>query len=188
MKKEDIIALPHDHLRQKSERVGIVSDDIRRLIDDMTAAGLDWESSRKHELCVGLAAIQVNKPLKVVILRADQEDRANHEFITMINPKIVKFEGEPELDYEGCLSVKEVYGKVPRYPKVKVKALDRYGQEFRVTAEGFQARLIQHEVDHTVGKLFIDHIKGEDLFYKIDDDGQIVKQDLKSVMSNKDLW
>jgi len=172
MNKDSIICLPDKRLRQKSQRVGLVTDETRQLIADMTKAGLDWEDTRAHELCVGLAAVQVGVMLKVVILRADQEDRSKRDFIAMINPKIVKTYGEPELDYEGCLSVKDIYGKVPRYPKIKVKALDGNGHETRITAEGFLARLIQHEIDHTEGLVFIDHIKDQDLFYEIDEEGQ----------------
>ena len=189
MTRKDIIALPHPSLREKSTKVSRFDADLKKLINDMIEAGLDWEDHREHELCVGLAAVQLNFKQKVVILRADQDDKTKREFITMVNPKITKLLGEPELDFEGCLSVSDIYGKVPRYPKVKVKAQDENGNEFRVTADGFLARLIQHEVDHTNGLVFIDHIKDKDLFYEIDAEGKIEKLDYDESIKNSDiLW
>jgi len=89
-----------------------------------------------------------------------------------INPVITKYEGEIVKDFEGCLSVKNIYGKVPRYTKVRVKALGLNGREFRVTAENFLARIFQHEIDHTNGIVFIDHIKDDlDAFYVLGEDG-----------------
>ena len=95
-----------------------------------------------------------------------------------------------EEDYEGCLSVKDLYGKVLRHTKVRVKALDENGREFRVTAEGFLARIFQHEIDHTEGKLFIDHIKNKtDAFYRLSDDGNLTQLDYdKEIKDNKVLW
>lgn len=170
MKKDAIITLPHPHLRQKSQRVHVVTDDTRQLIADMTSASIDWEDSRPHEISAALAAVQVDRLDKVVIVRADFDDKTNREFIALINPEIIKTEGELISDYEGCLSVKDVYGKVPRYSKIRVRALDSDGREVRFKAEGFLARVIQHEIDHTNGTLFIDHIREQpDTFYRLND-------------------
>jgi peptide deformylase len=93
-----------------------------------------------------------------------------------LNPEITKFEGELEEDYEGCLSVLNVYGKVPRYNKIRIKALNENGQEIRIKAEGFLARVLQHEIDHLNGKLFIDLIEDNtEAFYKITDEGKLEK-------------
>lgn len=190
MTKDDIIALPNDHLRQRSKRVGLLSDEIRKLIDDMKNATLDWEDNREHEVGVALAAIQIDRPYRVVIIRNDFEDKKDRSFSVFINPEITKTVGEPVEDYEGCLSVKDIYGKVPRYPKVKIKALNEKGQEVRVTAEDFLARVFQHEIDHTNGTLFIDHIKDEPgAFCKLTEDGSLKKLDYeKEVKNNDDLW
>lgn len=188
MDRNDIITLPHESLRQKSTKVSEFDDKVTELVKKMTEASLDWEESRSHEVCVGLAAVQVNIHKKIVIIREDQEDRENKNFIPLINPKIIKTFGKPEYDFEGCLSIKDIYGKVPRFPKVKVKAQDLNGDEFRITAEGFLARLLQHEVDHTNGVVFIDHIKDEDKFYRINDDGKITKLDHDEVRANSILW
>lgn len=190
MKKEAIITLPNQHLRHKSHRVHIVTDDTRQLINDMTSASIDWEDSRPHEISAALAAVQVDRLEKVVIVRADFDNKANREFIALINPEIVKTEGELVSDYEGCLSVKDVYGKVPRYSKIRVKALDAVGKEVRFKAEGFLARVIQHEIDHTNGTLFIDHIKNQaDAFYRLNEKGELNPLDYDSVIKdNHDLW
>ncbi len=93
-------------------------------------------------------------------------------------------------DFEGCLSVPNIYGKVPRHTKVRVKALDLDGHEFRVTAEDFLARIFQHEIDHTKGKVFIDHIKNDpEAFYRLNDDGKLEALDYeKDIKNNTVLW
>jgi peptide deformylase len=177
-------------LRQRSRRIGLVDDEVRRIAQGMQDATIDWEASRQHEAGVALAAIQVDQLLRIVVIRRDFDDKKNHEFDVYINPEITKYEGEQKADYEGCLSVPDIYGVVPRYDKVRVKALDLDGRPFRVTAEGFLARVLQHEIDHTNGKLFIDHIKDEpEAFYQITKDGKIEPLDYASqVANNAKLW
>jgi peptide deformylase len=188
--KNDIIALPHKSLRQRSTKIGFISEDVKKLIDDMKSATLDWEDSREHELGVALAAVQINQLKRVVVIREDFEDKKNRNFIVFINPEITKKEGDIVEDYEGCLSIKDIYGKVPRHNKVKVKALDINGNELRVTAEGFLARIFQHEIDHTNGIVFIDHIKNSpEAFYRLGADGQLEKLDYEqSIANNKELF
>lgn len=190
MTKDDIITLPNSHLRQKSQKVGIITDDIRKIVDDMQAATLDWEASRAHEVGVALAAVQIDVLLKIVVIRNNYDNKEDHTFTTLINPQITKTEGEIVEDYEGCLSIKDVYGKVPRHSKVKVKALDLDGKEFRITAEGFVARILQHEIDHTNGIVFIDHIKEEpEAFYKLKEDGELEHLDYdEHIRNNRLLW
>lgn len=187
--KEDIITLPHQSLRARSRRVGLVSDEIVKLVEDMKAATLDWEESREHEVGVALAAVQINKLYRVVIIRNNCDDRNDKSFTTLINPEIVKCEGEKIEDYEGCLSIKDLYGRVPRYSKVKVKAQDLNGRELRITAEGFLARTLQHEIDHTNGIVYIDHIKDhEDAFFKLDDEGHLKPLPYEQIIKNSILW
>lgn len=190
MKKEDIITLPNPHLRQKSRKIAVVSDDIKQLVTDMTDAALDWEDSRPHEISAALAAIQVDKLERVVIVRSDFDHKETRDFTVLINPEIVKYEGVVEADYEGCLSVKNIYGKVPRYTKIRVKALDIDGHAVRFKASGFLARVIQHEIDHTNGIVFIDHIRETtDAFYTLDDKGELQPLDYdENVKDNHDLW
>lgn len=188
--RDDIITLPNSHLRTRSKRITIIDQKINKLVSDMKSATLDWEKSRQHEVGVALAAIQIDQPYRVVIIRTDIDDKKSKSFEVLINPEIVKKEGEPVEDYEGCLSIKDIYGKVKRYPKVKVKALNVFGKPFRITAEGFLARILQHEIDHNNGTLFIDHIKDEpNNFYKLAGDGKLKNLDFeKDIKDNPDLW
>ncbi len=190
MTKDDIIALPNPHLRQKSQRVGLITPEIKRIVDDMKAATLDWDASRDHEVGVALAAVQIDRLYRIVIVREDYSDKKSRDFTVFINPEITKHEGEVVADFEGCLSVPNIYGKVPRHTKVRVKALDLDGQEFRVTAEDFLARIFQHEIDHTKGKVFIDHIKDDpEAFYRLVEDGKLEALDYeKDIRDNTDLW
>jgi peptide deformylase len=174
MTKDDIIALPNAHLRQKSERVGIITPEIRQIVADMEGATINWDESRDHEVGVALAAVQIDKLYKIIVVRNNYDDKDDHTFTAFINPEITKLAGDLVEDYEGCLSVPNVYGKVMRYSKVKVKAIDINGKEFRVSAEGFLARIFQHEIDHTNGIVFIDHIKDDpEAFYVLDNEGKL---------------
>lgn len=188
--KDDIITLPNPHLRQRSQKVSFVTPDIIKLIEDMKDATIDWENSRDHEVGVALAAVQIDELKRVVVVRNNFEDKTDHSFTVFINPVITKYEGEIVYDYEGCLSIKDIYGKVPRHSKVRVKAMGVNGKEFRVTAEGFLARIFQHEIDHTNGIVFIDHIREDDKsFFRLDDKGELSPLDYdKQVKDNPDLW
>ena len=190
MKKEDIITLPNPHLREKSAKVRDLDERLLKLIDDMTTAALDWEDSRPHEISAALAAVQVDALERIIIVRSDFEDKESNEFTTLINPEIVKYEGKLVEDYEGCLSVKDVYGKVPRYSKVRVKAVNIEGQEVRFKAEGFLARVLQHEIDHTNGIVFIDHIKDQtNAFYTLDAKGELEPLDYDThIKDSRILW
>lgn len=190
MKKEDIITLPHPSLRTRSQKVGLITPEIKQIIQEMESATLDWEASRDHEVGVALAAVQVNLMYRIVVIRHDFDNKNDRSFAVFINPQITKYEGAIEEDYEGCLSIRDIYGKVPRYTKVRVKALDIEGKEVRVTAEGFLARIFQHEIDHTNGIVFIDHIKDQPkAFYRLSENGHLNQLDhQKDIITNTDLW
>ncbi|MGI0135250.1 MAG: peptide deformylase [Candidatus Micrarchaeaceae archaeon] len=190
MTKDDVIVLPHKNLRKRSQKVGIITPQIHQIIEDMKSATISWEQSREHEVGVALAAVQVNHLYRIVVIRNNYDNKEDLTFTTFINPIITKLEGDIEEDYEGCLSVKDIYGKVPRYTKVRVKALDEQGKEFRVTADSFLARIFQHEIDHTNGVLFVDHIKDRtDAFYHLKDDGVLQQLDYEEdIADNKTLW
>lgn len=182
--KNSIITLPHPHLRQRSARVHIITDDIKQLVHDMETATLDWEDSRPHELGVALAAVQVDQLLRVIIIRNDFDNKDDRRFFALINPEVIKGEGTLEYDHEGCLSVKNVYGLVPRYPKVRIKAKDLKGNDIRLKAEGFLARILQHEIDHTNGILFVDHIRDKDAFFRLNVKGKLIKLDHEKVLAS----
>ena len=177
-----IITLPNAALRKKSRRVHVITPEIVKIVDDMQTSTLDWEASRPHELGVALAAIQIDRPERIVIIRNDFDNKNDKSFTVLINPEVIKKEGEPSADHEGCLSVKDVYGMVPRYPKIRIKAMDLKGRDLRIKAEGFLARVLQHEIDHTNGIMFVDHIKGKkDAFFRLTEDGQLKKLDYDKV-------
>ncbi len=185
-----LITLPNPHLRERSKKVGFIGEDIRELIAAMEKATLDWEDSRDHEVGVALAAVQIDQLHRVVVIRNNFDDKSDRTFRVFINPEITKYEGEVVADYEGCLSIKNVYGLVPRHSKVRVKALDLNGEEIRLTAEGFLARVFQHEIDHTNGIVFIDHIKDDpQAFFVLTDEGKLEPKDYEQdIKDNTDLW
>jgi peptide deformylase len=172
--EKTLIALPNPQLRKPSKKIGYIDEAVEQLVQHMKAITLEWEANREHEVGVALAAIQIDIPLRVIVVRNDFD----------------KYEGDLIEDFEGCLSVKDLYGKVPRYSKVRIKALDLTGKEIRFSAEGFLARVFQHEIDHTNGKVFIDHIKkSPSAFYALNKDGNLQQLDYDSeIKDNRDLW
>ena len=190
MKAEDIITLPNPNLRKKAERVHVITDEIREIIQNMIDASLDWEKAHPHEISAAIAAPQIDKMYKIIIVRSDLDDKTNQDFTALINPKVVKFEGNIVEDFEGCLSITGIYGRVPRHEKVRVKALDIHGNEVRIKADGFLARVLQHEIDHTNGIVFIDHIKNKrNAFYKLDDNGELIPLDYdREIKNDQTLW
>ena len=173
---KNIITLPNDHLRQRSQRITQIDADTRQIISDMIAATLDWEAHRPNEVAVALAAVQIDKPVRIVIIRADFDNKENKNFQVLINPEITKYEGEIITDYEGCLSVKDVYGKVPRYSKIRGRAIDINGNRIKIkSTDPFLSRVLQHEVDHTNGICFVDHIAhDQDAFSVLTKSGDLV--------------
>lgn len=173
---KNIITLPNDHLRQRSRRITQIDADTRQIISDMIAATLDWEAHRPNEVAVALAAVQIDKPVRIVIIRADFDNKENKNFQVLINPEITKYEGEIITDYEGCLSVKDVYGKVPRYSKIRGRAIDINGNQIKIkSTDPFLSRVLQHEVDHTNGICFVDHIAhNQDAFSVLTKSGDLV--------------
>lgn len=185
-----LITLPNSDLRQRSKKVGYIGDDIKQLVADMEAATLEWEDSRDHEVGVALAAVQIDELWRVVVIRNNFDDKKDRTFRVFINPEITKYEGEIVSDYEGCLSIKNVYGLVPRHSKVRIKALNIAGKEVRLTAEGFLARVFQHEIDHTNGIVFIDHIKDDaEAFFTLTDEGKLEPKEYEQdIRNNRELW
>ena len=172
MTSKDIVTIPNPILKQRSKRIGHIDAEIQDLAKDMINATLDWEASREHEFGAALAAVQVARLYRVIVIRDDFDDKTNKSFSVFINPEIVKAEGEPTEELEGCLSVTDIYGSVARYPKVKVKALSLDGRPVRVTATGFLARVFQHEIDHTNGLVFVDRVENPRKLFKLGSDGK----------------
>jgi peptide deformylase len=174
MTAKDIITLPNPLLHERSKRIGHVDAEIETLAQDMIQATLDWESTREHEVGAALAAVQVAQMYRVVVIRNDFDNKDDQTFRVFINPEIAKAEGELIEELEGCLSVKDVYGSVPRYPKVKIKALNLQGKPIRLTATGFLARVFQHEIDHTNGIVFVDHVTNPRKLFRLTEHGKFI--------------
>lgn len=188
--KDDIITLPHADLRQRSQKVGMITREIIDIVEGMQHATLNWEASREHEVGVALAAVQLDIMYRIVVLRNNFDNKDDKTFSVFINPQITKLEGTIEADFEGCLSIRDVYGKVPRHTKVRVKAINLEGREVTIKAEGFLARIFQHEIDHTNGIVFVDHIRDDpQAFYRLTESGRLEKLDYDSaIRDNRDLW
>jgi peptide deformylase len=150
MAKLPIILLPDPLLRQRSEPIERVDDDVRRLIDDMLETMYDAPG-------VGLAAIQVGVPRRLLVLDVSDKDEEKSP-IAMINPELVSVGGEMRVHEEGCLSIPDVRIEIERPGAVTVRYIDRDGKQQEINAEGLLATAVQHEIDHLDGKLIIDFL------------------------------
>ena len=185
-----IITTPDKRLREKSEKVSTLDDEVLKVISDMRKLSLDWEKEHPYELSAAMAAPQMGVLKRIIIIRDDMENKEKATFTALINPEVIRTEGKVKRDYEGCLSVPSIYGMVPRPSKVKVKAMLEDGTEVRIKAEDELARTLLHEIDHLNGVLFIDHIRDEeDAFYEMNDKGDLVPVDYNErIRDNKELW
>ena len=193
MTKKDIpsiVTTPDPRLRQKSEKVHQIDDETKRIIDEMIASSLAWEEEHEFELSAAMAAPQLGYNKRIIVVREDMSNKDNANFVPLITPVVIKTEGKIIEDYEGCLSVPSVYGKVGRPYKARIKAVTENGEEVRLKATGFLARTLLHEIDHLDGVLFIDHIKDQtDAFYKLNDKGDLEPLNYdKYIKNNKDLF
>ncbi len=150
MAKMDILTAPDPRLREVSKPVDTVDDDLRAFLDDMLETMYEANG-------IGLAAIQVGVPKRVIVmdLAGEDEEPAPHFFI---NPEIVDPSEETSLYQEGCLSVPEFYEEVERPATCLIRYLDYNGKKRELAAEGLLATCIQHEMDHLNGVLFVDHL------------------------------
>jgi peptide deformylase len=145
-----ILILPDPKLRLVSEPVAKVSSGLSPLIDDMFETMYDAPG-------IGLAAIQVGVPQRIVTIDTARQDEPKKP-MALINPEILWSSDEISSYEEGCLSIPEYYEEVERPAKVRVRFTDRDGTTCEMEAEGLLATCLQHELDHLEGKLFIDHI------------------------------
>jgi len=150
MAKREILKLPDKRLRLKSEPIKRVDTGIRALVDDMFETMYAAPG-------IGLAGIQVGVPKRIVVIDLSKKDEG-HEPQVFINPEITWASDEKSTHEEGCLSIPEYYEEVERPSEVKVKYQDLDGKTYEIAADGLFATCIQHEIDHTNGVLFIDHI------------------------------
>ncbi|MBQ3293651.1 peptide deformylase [Candidatus Saccharibacteria bacterium] len=186
----NIVTTPDPRLRQKCRKVNKITDEALEIIAEMRKASLEWEKAHPYELSAAMAAPQLGFDRRIIIVRDDLDDKKIKTFTALIDPEIIKTEGKIVTDFEGCLSVPAIYGKVPRPTKVKIKALLEDGTPVRIKAEDSLARTLLHEIDHLDGILFIDHIKDQpDAFYRMNDKGDLDPVDYdKEIKNNKSLW
>jgi len=144
-----ICTYPDAVLRQDAEPIDNVNSDILRLIDDMAETMYDAPG-------IGLAANQVGRPLRLILVDLQRQDY-EHGLIVLINPEIVAASGEITYE-EGCLSVPDYFASVKRAGEVTVRGLDRSGKQVQIEASGLLAVVLQHEIDHLQGRLFIDRL------------------------------
>lgn len=142
-----VLHYPDERLRIIAKPVKEVNDAIRRIVDDM------FETMYAEE-GIGLAATQVDIHQRIIVIDVSETHDERH---VLINPELLAKSGETGIE-EGCLSIPDQRGFVPRAEQVKVRAINREGQTFELEAEGLLAICIQHEMDHLVGKLFVDYL------------------------------
>ena len=150
MALRDILILPDKRLRLRSNPVKLIDKEVRTLVDDMLETMYDAPG-------IGLAAIQVGVPKRVVTMDLAKKDDPKNPQV-FVNPEIVWSSEEKATYEEGCLSIPEFYGDVERPAQVKVKYLDLEGTQHEIEANGLLATCLQHEIDHLNGVLFIDHL------------------------------
>ena len=151
-----IARMGHPALRTKAraiERGEIASPTVQRLIDDLLETMIEYRG-------IGLAGPQVHVGLRVFVAALDAgEDEEPADPLVLINPEITPIEGDVVEDWEGCLSIPDIRGRVPRAREILVRAFDRKGDRLELHAHDFPARVIQHETDHLDGILFLDRMR-----------------------------
>lgn len=148
----EVIRYPHKILREISSEISEFDTNLHTLLDDMYETMI-------HKNGVGLAAIQVAKPLRALLINIPREDGEQHkdDLLEIINPVILESGGQITWS-EGCLSVPGFYEDIERFNNVKISYFDRHGNAFERDFEGFEAVALQHEMDHLNGILFIDKL------------------------------
>jgi peptide deformylase len=150
MALRDILIIPDKRLRLVSEPVKKIDAEVKKLVEDMFETMYEAPG-------IGLAAIQVGVPRRIVTMDLSKKDEDKEKRV-FINPEVVWSSDERNVHEEGCLSIPEFYEDVERPAQVRVKYLDLDGKEQEIEASGLLATCLQHEIDHTNGVLFIDHI------------------------------
>jgi peptide deformylase len=147
----EIITVPNPILRKKAHKVSDFGKELQTLISDMVETLRDAPG-------VGLAAPQVAIPLRLIVVEFGDADDENvpKKLYILANPEIIEKSEEKIMGIEGCLSVPDLIGEVERYEWVVVKGLNRHGKVFKIRAEGWLARIFQHEIDHVEGIVYTD--------------------------------
>lgn len=158
----EILTSENPRLRMKSVKVKKIDQSIQTLIDDM----IDTMRAARG---VGLAAPQIGVLLRVIVAEYTDEETGELRQTVLINPEITSREGQWMAE-EGCLSVPGYVGTVPRAVRVTVKGKDRYGRDVKIKADGMLAHILQHEIDHLDGILYIDYLESLDQLQPVEPD------------------
>jgi peptide deformylase len=147
----EIITLPHSVLRRKAHKVSDFGKDFQELVNDMV-------ETMREAPGVGLAAPQVAVSERLIVVEFGDEEDENvpQKLFVVANPEIVSASEEMVMGIEGCLSVPELVGEVERHEAITIKGLNRHGKPMKIKAEGWLARIFQHEIDHLDGVLYPD--------------------------------
>ena len=154
-----VARLGHPAVRSPAQPVPaemIASPDLQRLVDDMIETMHEYDG-------VGLAAPQIHVGLRLAVIEVPASDERSRDAVpltVLVNPRVTPLGDEKEHAWEGCLSIPDLRGVVPRWSRLRLEALDRAGAPFTVEAEGFFARVIQHECDHLDGSVYLDRMEG----------------------------
>jgi peptide deformylase len=149
-----VCRLGHPVLRMQAQRVSpesLASTAVQTLIENMMETMVEYYG-------VGVAAPQVHESVSIAVIES-HGPRGDIPMTVLINPDVTILDESLVEDWEGCLSIPELRGRVPRHQKLRVNALDRHGKKIEITAEGFFARVIQHEFDHLMGKVYLDRMR-----------------------------
>jgi peptide deformylase len=150
-----VARMGHPVLRSRArlvDRAELASPAVQTLIDDMIETMVEYRG-------VGLAAPQVHQGLRLFVASLDAGDEESGRPYVIVNPEVIPVGSDVEDDWEGCLSIPDIRGRVPRAREIKMRALDRRGERVELRAHGYPARIIQHETDHLDGVLFFDRMK-----------------------------
>ena len=159
-----IRTVPDPVLRQKAKRVKAIDKSVRKLINDM--------QETLHTACgVGLAANQVGQTLRLIVLNVPGNDCK-----VVINPEVIRRIGSRIVN-EGCLSIPGYIGEIKRSELVRVKGQDARGKEIKLKADGLFAEVLEHEIDHLNGILYIDHLESQDKFHKLEPPPKVPEQE-----------
>ena len=164
----DIVTFPEPSLRLKSKPVTKFDTELQTLIDNMFETMRDAPG-------VGLAAPQIGESLRLVVVEysEDEDENVRPKKYVLVNPEIIKSSEEMVTDIEGCLSLPGLAGRVERHEAVTIKAKNRFGKALKIEAEGWLARIFQHEIDHLDGVLYID--RAEEVFEPTPEEAELIK-------------
>lgn len=153
MAVKEIIKVPNSILTTKCEKIAAFDEDLKTLVQDL----IDTAEAARDPEAAGLAAPQIGISKKVCVVRrffsSGSKKKLLIENIVLVNPKMISSSRETDIDWEGCMSIPNTYGKIERSKRIKIKAHNENGEEFKMSVSGYLARVIQHEMDHLDGVL-----------------------------------